>query len=205
MEMKKMMKTAGVLNKLFKFLQWLMVIGMAVAVMIISVLTIINWVSPGTVLGKDIATVVQMGFLNLTVDSQYAPDTSGILTFCWILLALVSTNAAVLWFTFKYIREILEPMQNGNPFHKNTAGNIKKLAWIQLAMGIIGNVVQTIAAHVAADQWHLMEFGNIKGIQKASIHVEGDLNFVLIFFGLLLLSYIFNYGASLQQLSDETL
>lgn len=204
METQKMMKTAEVLNKLFKILQHLMVIGMVAAVIIISVLTVVNWVSPNTVIGKGF-TNVALGPVELTVDSQYTPDNAGILTFCWMILALGATNVVVLWFTLKYIREILDPMQKGNPFHKNTAGNIRKLAYIQLAMGILGNIVRSIAVYATVEQWHLMELGNIDGIQKVSVNVSGNLNFVLVFFGLLLLSYIFNYGARLQQLSDETL
>ena len=204
MEIRKMMKTAGVLNKLFKVLQNLIVVGMTVAIIVTAVLTVVNWVNPNAVIGNGFENI-ELGPVKLTVDSQYAPDNNGILTFCWIILALGGTNAAALWFTFKYIREILVPMKEGNPFHKNTAGNIRKLAWIQLSMGLISNIVKSVAIHAAVVQWHLMELGHMEGIKKVSINMDGNLNFVLIFFGLLLLSYIFNYGASLQQLSDETL
>ena len=204
METKKMMKTAGVLNKLFKILQRLIVVGMTVAIIVTSVLTVVNMVNPDAVIGEGFANV-ELGPLELTVDNEFAPDNAGILTFCWIVLALGSTNAVAIWFCLKYLRNILEPMQNSNPFHKNTAGNFKKLAWIVLAMGIISNIVEAIAVQVAVKQWHLMELVQADGIQKISVQMDGDLYFILIFFGLLLLSYIFHYGASLQQLSDETL
>ena len=42
-------------------------------------------------------------------------------------------------------------------------------------------------------------------IRSVTVNYTFDLGFVIVFFVLLLMSYIFSYGAQLQQLSDETL
>lgn len=204
MENKKMISTAQKLDKVFKILQ-IVIIGCLIAsIIVISALTIINWLNPNAVIEAS-STNVGLGPISIDVSSKYAPDNNGILIYSWIALVLSSTSGIAVWFFLKYIRNILEPMKQGNPFHSDAVKNFKKLAWVVLAMGIIRNIVNFVATTTIITQWHLSELSQVEGIEKVQVHVDLELGFLLVFFVLLLMSYIFEYGTSLQQLSDETL
>lgn len=204
MENKKMISTAQKLDKFFKILQSITVGCLIAAVIVISILTIVNWVNPNAVIGTGYSNV-SLGPISIEVSSEYAPDHSAILVYSWIMLVLISSRGIAIWFFLKYVRNILDPMKQGNPFHTDAVKNFKKLAWIVFAIGIIRNIMHFVATTTIIAQWHLSELSQIEGIQKVQVHVDLELGFLLIFFVLLLMSYIFEYGTSLQQLSDETL
>lgn len=204
MENGKMIRTAGKLDKVFKILQGIIVGCLAACVILLGILTVVNRINPNAITASEF-TMVDLGIISVEVADAYVPDSMGIVAYGWMVLALGCTNGIIVWFCLKYIRNILEPMKQGNPFQKEVSGNLKKLAWIVLAMGIIRNIVKTIAAMVIISKWNLTELPQTEAIRSVQPNIDLELGFLLVFFGLLLMSYIFRYGASLQQLSDETL
>lgn len=146
-----------------------------------------------------------IGFLELTVATQYAPDK-------WLVLLHVAITLAVSCRLFYdgrkgvgYIRQILKPMMEEKPFDSIVSTNLKKLARLSINLGILANVIiltEQIMTVFVYDLPALL-------ISEKITHVGGmfnvDLTFLIYWAILMLLSYVFRYGENLQQLDDETL
>ena len=146
-----------------------------------------------------------VGFLELTVAENYAPDK-------WMILLQAAITLAVscrLLYDGRrgvgFIREILNPMKEEKPFDSIVSTNLKKLANLSIHLGILYNVI------ILAEQIIAVFVYDLPGllISDKITHISGmfnvDLTFVVYWAILLLLSYVFRYGEDLQQLSDETL
>ena len=146
-----------------------------------------------------------IGFLELTVAPQYAPNK-------WlVLLQAAITLAAGFRLCYdgrrgtRYIREILKPMIEEKPFAAIVSTNLKKLAHLSINLGILFNVI------ILAEQIMVVFVYDLPAllISEKITHVGGlfnvDLTFLIYWAILMLLSYVFSYGEQLQQLDDETL
>lgn len=146
-----------------------------------------------------------VGFLELEVAESYSPSK-------WLVLGQVAFTLLVSCRLFYdgrrglgYIREILKPMTEEKPFDSIVSTNLKKLAKLSITMGILWNII-TLAEQIIA-----VFVYDLPGllISEKITHVTGMFNldptFLIYWAILMLLSYVFQYGESLQQLSDETL
>ena len=84
----------------------------------------------------------EIGFLQLEVAPAYSPDK-------WLILgqtALTLLIACRLFYDARrgtgYIREILKPMTEGNPFDSVVSTNLKKLAKLSIVIGILWNAIK---------------------------------------------------------------
>lgn len=204
MENKKMSETAQKLDVLFKILQVIIIGGLIASCVIMIALTVINRMNPDVLSGA-VNYSFTMGPASVELTPEQTPDFASVLPLGWVAFALSGTAALAVWFCLKYIRDILKPMKQGNPFHSEVVKDFKKLAWIVMITGIIRNVVNFAGTGIAMERLNLAGLTNLPGIQSVQVNTDFELGFLLVFFGLLLMSYIFEYGTSLQQLSDETL
>lgn len=146
-----------------------------------------------------------VGFLELEVASAFAPDK-------WLILAQAAFTLLVSCRLFYdgrrgigYIREILKPMIEEKPFDAIVSTNLKRLAKLSIVIGILVNII------ILTEQIMTVFIYDLPGllISEKITHVGGmfqiDLSFIVYWAILMLLSYVFHYGESLQQLSDETL
>lgn len=146
-----------------------------------------------------------IGFLELEFAPGYGPDP-------WLVLAHAAFTLAVSILLLLdgrrgigYLRGILQPMAEEKPFDSSASANLKKLAKLSIRVGILWNIV-------ALSEQIVMVFAyDLPGLllsEKVS-HVGGafqvDLTFLICWAILMLLSYVFQHGQQLQQLSDETL
>lgn len=204
MENEKLIGTARKLDKVMQVLQWIMLVCTIVMILAPLVLTVFHHVNPEAVADSTVCTI-QIGSLSLEIAPEYAPASSSILILLWTSALLGSTSAMAIFLCLKYIRRILSPMKLGNPFHQDAARNFKKLAWLVLALGIIRNVIQTAGTLISLRLWNLAVLPHTDTVRSIQASFDVELGFLFVALGLLLMSYIFRYGASLQQLSDETL
>lgn len=146
-----------------------------------------------------------VGFLELEAAEAYSPDK-------WLVLghaALTLLVSCRLFYDARrglgYVREILKPMIEEKPFDSIVSTNLKKLAKLSVVIGILVNII------ILAEQIMMVFVYDLPGllISEKITHVTGmfkiDLSFLIYWAILMLLSYVFRYGESLQQLSDETL
>jgi len=146
-----------------------------------------------------------IGFLELTVAAQYAPDK-------WLVLAQAAFTLLVscrLFYDSRrgvgYVREILQPMIEEKPFERIVSTNLKKLARLSINLGILVNIIilgEQIMTVFVLDLPSLL-------LSEKIIHVGGmfnvELSFLVFWAVFTLLGFVFQHGEQLQQLSDETL
>jgi hypothetical protein len=96
-------------------------------------------------------------------------------------------------------------MKAGLPFDESVGHNIKKMAYVFLVYGIVENLGNILQVVYEAKMFERIVVMNSGAIQSVTANYVFDLSFLTVFFVLILVSHIFNYGAKLQQLSDETL
>ena len=146
-----------------------------------------------------------IGYLELEVTPAFAPNK-------WLILAQAAITLLVSCRLFYdgrrgvgYIREILKPMIEEKPFDSIVSTNLSKLAKLSIVIGILVNII------ILSEQIMTVFVYNLPAllISEKIVHVTGmfkvDLTFLIYWAILMLLSYVFQHGESLQQLSDETL
>ena len=146
-----------------------------------------------------------IGFVELEVAESYAPDK-------WLILAQAAFTLMVSCRLFYdgrrgvgYIREILKPMIEEKPFDSIVSTNLKKLAKLSITIGILWNVIILVEQIMMVFVYGLPDLLIGEKILHITASFRVDLTFVVYWAILMLLSYVFRYGESLQQLSDETL
>lgn len=204
MEREKMIKTAKALDKLFRILQRIIIICAAVSVVVIGIFTVINAIGLNSTIGTDFHSV-DIGPLTLELAEEVAPDNNAILIYAWTMAAAAIAIIAVGCYTISIIRKILAPMTQGDPFHPTVGKEIRRLAFASLVIGIIQNIMGVVETLSMPHIFHLDTLLQDSQIRSVTANFRYDLSFIVVFFVLLLMSYIFHYGEELQKLSDETL
>ena len=203
--MNNLTNTAKKLDKVFEIAHIVfgaLAIASIVGVALIAVAYVLK-LDP-TFIGTDYENF-DIGFLELTVADAYAPSK-------WLVLAQAAITLLVSCRLFYdgrrgigYIREILKPMIEEKPFDSIVSTNLKKLAKLSIVIGILCNII------ILAEQIVVVFLYDLPGllISEKIAHVTGmfkiDLTFIVYWAILMLLSYVFQHGEQLQQLSDETL
>ena len=203
--MNNLSNTAKRLDRIFEIVHIVMgalAIACIVGVALIAVAYFLKWDPSRIGTGYE---KFDIGFLELTVADAFAPNK-------WLVLLQAAITLLVscrLLYEGRrgvtYIREILKPMAEENPFDSIVSTNLKKLANLSIHLGILYNVI------ILSEQIIAVFVYDLPGllISDKITHISGmfnvDLTFVVYWAILLLLSYVFRYGEELQQLSDETL
>ena len=150
-------------------------------------------------------TSFEVGFLELEIAEAFAPSK-------WLVLGQLAFTLLVACRLFYdsrkgvgYIREILKPMIEEKPFDSIVSTNLKKLAKLSIVIGILFNVITLAEQIVVVFLYDLPSLLVSEKITHVTGMFEIDLSFLIYWAILMLLSYVFRYGESLQQLSDETL
>ena len=177
-------------------------IASIVGVVLIVLAYVFRW--DPNMIGTGYATF-DVGFLEVEVAQQYAPDA-------WFVLAQIAFTLAVccgLFYTIgrgiAYVREILQPMTEGKPFDSIVSRNLKKLATLSICLGILWNFIILAEQIVSVFLFDLPGLLISEKITHVNAQIQVDLAFVVYWAILTLLSYVFRYGEQLQQLADETL
>ena len=204
MTLDKLASAAGKLHTFFKVLQKITGICMIAVLCVMTVITAVHIINPDAVIGENTNTV-DLGPITVNLAEENAFTNREMLTTAWIAVVFGLACAAVVYAAFGIVRKILLPMTEGQPFHPDTARYFKKLAVLSLVFGIVQNIAAAaeIAGTIRMLKQHAVATDHI--ITSISANYTVDLTFLVVFFILLLMSYLFAYGSTLQQLSDETL
>ena len=203
--MNNLTNTAKKLDKVFEIAHIVfgaLAIASLVGVALIAVARLLN-LDP-TFIGTGYEKI-EIGFLELEIAPAYTPSK-------WLVLAQAAFTLLVACRLFYdgrrgigYVREILKPMIEEKPFDSIVSTNLKKLAKLSIVIGILVNII------ILSEQIVAVFLYNLPGllISEKIVHVSGmfkvDLTFIVYWAILMLLSYVFRHGESLQKLSDETL
>lgn len=206
--MDKLMKTSKKLDTFFKVSQRIIKIAMIVAVGVVAVLTVANFVNPDAVIAEGYYSI-DVGSVTINLIEGYSTeDNNMVLSYVWIVMGLAAAAGVAVYYALGQVRKILQPMTEGNPFHPTVSTNIRKIAYVSIVLGVIANVVsflQSFGAVAMIEKIKLLDYVKEGTIQSITANSQIDLTFLVVFFILLLVSYIFRYGEELQQQVDETL
>ena len=119
-------------------------------------------------------------------------------------LVMFSITIFVLY-GVKIVRKILKPMKEGLPFDESISKNLRNLGILILIGGGIWSITKVIVDTTTFKYYQISELFRPEMITKVELSVSLDTTFLVIDAVIFLLSYIFQYGAELQKLSDETL
>jgi hypothetical protein len=200
----KMMKTANGLDKLFKVLRTLVVVAMIVLVVVLGMLSVVELVNPGAKIGENFGEI-SIGQIVFSLSEENVPNNRMVLGYTWLYAVVGLLGAAVIWYGLGVVRSLLAPMKQGQPFCESVCGDLKKLGIVSIAMGLVNNLGNWIEGFAMLKMFNLTqrELGGV--IERVTINFQLDPGFVLVFFVIMLVRCIFQYGMQLQQLSDETL
>ena len=203
MNLEKMKKMAGGLEKFAGVLQKIIVICMIAAVCVVAVLTIANAVKPGITIGENLNSV-DVGNLTIEVEPEAQPENGEVLTLAWITLSLDAVYVAGIWYILKVFRRIMLPMMEGNPFSVTVSKDIRRTGWAVVVMGVIANLVTMLEVMA---EWYMWGQKAAEGmfVRSVTVNYTFDAGFLVVFAILMLVAWIFEYGAELQKQSDETL
>jgi len=197
--------TAKRLNTFFRILN----IGLSVAAVaclvglgILAVGAIFNLAPEQVATGYDL---IDLGFIEFRLAESVMPDEHLTQLNAGIVVALSFVCIIIGKLGVGCIRKILEPMEQGAPFHSTVSANLKKLALLSVILGVLTGAIEQLYCMLQVRSCNLAELLLSENILHVTFHYTFDLDFLIIGAVLLLLSYVFRYGEELQQLSDETL
>lgn len=202
--MNKLINMSQKLDTLFKILQRITAIGILTAILVVLVLTVVNAVNPNAVIGENF-NMVDIGPITMELAQELAPDNRAILTYTWVMIAVGTVCAAGIYYALGLVRKIMQPMMEGKPFDATVGQNIRKISFVTLFLGIVQNAGTLIETVGAVKTFQLIDLKADAAVRSVTVNYSLDLSFLIVFFILLLIAHIFNYGTELQQLSDETL
>ena len=186
---------AGVAKALFR----------AAAIIIAVCVVILLFVSPHHDMWQNAAYSLELGNVTLelipdgAIPAEVTRRTviSGLI-FC-IPVLLIGTKCLSI------IQDILAPMALGQPFDKSVSHSIRKLSFIVLIAGAIDQLGSMVLSALRLGSIRLDALFNPQLVSGYTVEHVMNMNFILLFAVLYLMSHVFRYGEQLQQLSDETL
>lgn len=203
--MKDMTVTAARLDKFLHFLNillWIAIVASLIGLVLIAAYFLFdldpNWVAGGY-------NQVAVGFLSVTIGEGYVPSVSAVLLTAASQLVVALIALFFSRMVLGCFRKILKPMKEGLPFHDTVCRNLKKSALYVILWGVLKIASEGLELLLVVSQYHLPTLLLSDKITHVGFTLPIDLRFLFIAAVLLLLSYVFRYGESLQQLSDETL
>jgi len=194
------------------------IIGKILAVLRVVVIVVSALVGVALVVGVGLAqTVVDSfnrspngswrfvsGVLQLTISPSATSLTAPSLrwTFALLFVALALVVALVLRL-IRLLADMMAEMQSGRPFSPSMTQKVRHLAWVILVYAFVTPLVPMIPAGFMIGSLRLP--GDLPS--NIQIGYQYNVNSLALVAGLaiLLLSLVFDYGARLQQESDETL
>lgn len=198
MEKEKMVKTAKALDTFFKILKRIVMICAVVCVTALGIFTVTDLIAPDSVTGKYF-DFVYIDPHTFAFSEKAAHDNKVVLIYTWIMVTAAVAIIFAACYAINIIRRILAPMTQGDPFHPTVGKEIRKLAFASLAIGIIQNIMNVV------DTLKVFTPFQNSPIETDTVNFLFAPGLLVVFFVLLLMSYIFQYGEELQKLSDETL
>ena len=201
--MTKLQENARVLDNILSFVYKLNLVAAALVTVGLSVLWIVYFVSPESIISHSIGLNFEM--IKMSVDPSI-PHNPHAFVHLLIAVSIYFASYMVIWIMIiRCGSKILAPMVEGIPFHSQMADQLKQMAKLNIALGIADNLgMYAYHGNMIANFDLNVLFSN-PGILSYSTEYPWDFRFLYLTAILFLLSYVFAHGWELQQLSDETL
>ncbi len=195
-----MKKIEKISNVIFIILRALQVISVVIAVLC-AVLLVVELFSHSLSTGISI----DLGYVTLDVADGILPTMLGSQMFLIAVLIAGIVILGVVFAVLQLLSKIFDPMRKGRPFEKSVSSNLKKIALLVLCGGTVCEVLKNMIIAYVTEAIDITEI--LLNEYIVSVNVDMNFNALYIIFAILLwlIAYVFEYGAMLQQESDETL
>lgn len=149
--------------------------------------------------------VLTLGSVKLGIVPELAPSVTYTNTRFYAGMLMVFLLTFLMLYGVKIARKILKPMKEGLPFDESISKNLKNLGTLTLIGGGLWSITKLVIDTTTFKAYHISELFRPEIVTSVELSASLDTTFLLIAAVFFLLSYIFQYGAELQKLSDETL
>lgn len=204
--MKKLSKTAQVLDKIVVIFMIVILVVMSILTLAIGVMAFVSGDMPVLAGPQGTGTSLQLGNLRFTLAPGYGYDLNIPVGYYIAVIASLLLYMAFLIVAVKVLRNILAPMKEGRPFDEKVGRGLTTMGWMWLVRSVLGIALRT---SMSAFLFKLLDTEKLflgSNVTECRFNIQPDLTGAIIgaaaFF---LLGFIFKYGASLQQQADETL
>ena len=186
---------AGVARSLFK----------AAAIVIAVCIVILLFVSPHHEMWRNGTYSLELGNVTLELIPDGAIPAE--VTRNTVIAGLVFCITVLLFGAkcLSIVQDILTPMTQGQPFHNAVSRSLRKLSFITLIAGALIELGGMALSALRLSSIKLDALFNPELVAGYTVEHVMNMNFILLFAVLYLMSHVFRYGEELQQLSDETL
>ena len=195
----KLIKTAGILDKIVRFCDGFFR-AFIIVLLIFSVLVFIF----GEKMFSDGSLTAELGFVKVYLSQEHQQITAPVKAYTVMSLLCAAVNCGILSFICALARKILAPMKEGRPFEKSIPEDLKKIAWVTLIGGAVSQILSLLEQIFVARALPMDAIFSSPAVAQIVYEFDLDTGFILVFFLMLFLSYIFTYGQALQQEADET-
>lgn len=200
--MNKVMKISKVLNTFAGIGRTLFKVA---AILDAIVVVILMFVSKHHDIWRSIGYTLQLGDITLELipDGMIPPEASRLLILGALILFIPLSLYGAKW--LHIVQGILAPMAQGKPFDRSVSDSLRKLSFITLIVGAISEIGDMVFYALELSSIKLDALFNPAFVSGYTVEQTMDMNFLVVFGVLFLMSHVFRYGEELQQLSDETL
>ena len=200
MDNAKMIKTVSFLDTLVKVLGGILRVFGIIFIVFALLVAII-----GDGMFETGSFTLDLDFVKIHTTEDFLPDMGLMKVYACIGLLVGSAMCFVIFYITKLLRKIFAPMKEGRPFDGDAPVSIRRMAWASLAGGVVMNALGIVERFILTKAYPMEEIFTSPIISRIEYVFTMDFSFVTGFVVLMLLSYIFSYGQSLQRESDETL
>lgn len=204
MENKKLVKAAVISDRILKIIA-----GITLASIIVVAIFAVLVVAFGdmTIAEPDAVTnTISFGGLSLTIKNGVDLVNREGIRFNLLLMVLpAEVYLVIFWYGIRLLRKVLTPMKEGRPFDPGTSSKIRKLAWVTLIGGAVGEACMQISNVADFHTYKLTTLFNPEVVTGYRLEYIMETDFLIMAGVLFLLSLVFRYGEELQRQSDETL
>lgn len=149
--------------------------------------------------------VLTLGSVKLGIVPKQAPSVTYTSVRFFAGTFMVFLVTFFILYGVKIARKILKPMKEGLPFDESISKNLRNLGILTLIGGGLWSATKLIIDTTTFKAYHISELFRPEIVTSVELSASLDTTFLVIAAVFFLLSYIFQYGAELQKLSDETL
>lgn len=204
--MDKLTSTARKIDTVFKIADIMLKIAFVTCLVFLGIIAVgLIFDLPTEMIGSVDSMSLSVGPLTFHIAEGFMPDLRDMLGYLALLLGLGAAVSVVAIQCVKSIRTILAPMKEGQPFRSDISANLRKLGWFSLTLSLMVQAMEAISLCAMTYAQHLDTLIISDKVTRLEVNASFDLSVLVIPLVFFLLSYIFRYGAELQQLSDETL
>lgn len=199
--MKKMSRTAKVLDRIIAVIYWVMLVMTVLCVIAVALLAVVNHRIPDR--SDWPLTSLELGGVELVLHPDAVPAGYG--NYLVLLSVYALLGMPLYCIILLTIRDILKPFILRRPFHATVAKDLHRLAILVTVHTILTWVGSVLMTNMTRDLFDPAQLLRSEQVLDVVLNYSFDITPLLFAGALYLLSKVFLYGQELQQLSDETL